>query len=862
MRAAVRTLAVALALLSSVVPGADAASRIKIGGDLVGAASSKPLIQTSHLSTPRMGRAPAGAGAVMVSVRVSGARAAGRVLVGPARARANAAVPFARGATTTGTVLVKVGAGQKVVAWATGGAPRVSVRVTGWVPRTSNVAVPPLGRSAKSASGRVTVIGAKGAPPASDTVVLAVRATKAGTVTTGGGTAVATLRRNGTALIVAAPGSDGTARLGGTAKLTAAVVGWSAAGGELTAAGRPAKLATVRGTKKLVLRGRAGVPFSGVRSVVVAVHGKAGNLLQVVDLDERGAGRVASPGGKATATVVGYVADPGGSRTSYVPRAGTVVLGTGDVVSAGKGTLTLDATAPVPKVGGYVFARVPGEAASAVGHVDAVRRVKGGRRVVSVTPAALDAAFSDYDAHYDGPLTLASGTGDPRSVRRSGFGAKLRFGGGELFECSLGADVPRITSWSLDLEDGTTNLDLDLGAPLIDFSTKGRLVARLGVSGGSRTLECSLAPELKRKLSLLTVPIGSTGFALKLGPALKLSLTSPFAPSSLTATARYVAGFSYIGGKIDGLAAAGAGAAVETPPMTMDLSAGLTATVGPAVVFEGPVTFDPNASVSAGAKIGVGPPDANEEGVLKGPKCIDVTGNGYVEIGARLTLKFWERIKIDGSFAKNFESPGFDLFRGPCWGYIGSITYTRYEVQPVQEYFDTFSTDEGVTLSPKPGFPARFEGNQGNGLAGTVSQPFTWTAYNRSYRRASGGEPSNGCVSERNDGAGSGERPTAFAPAFLFTIRDDISTTDGLFDRDAGTVFLPGTHTGNGSQCLDANSGSSSPASGMAMSGGIGGVYVPTPADPMTLDVLQGTATRDIATVTFDLRRVEVPRAP
>jgi len=774
----------AVCLVMSVVPfKASAAAKTVVGGDVVGLSATrtvlKPVRVTRAVTVPAAsgaGLQASAVGALLVTVEVSGARQGGRVSVGTPGEAGVAVVEYGRGSSSSGSAVVKVGVGGKLTVKASGGAPRVTVKVGGWVPRTSGLVVPPSARGAAVSGGgsnrKVQLTGSSGAPVGSEAVLVALQvqgARKAGTVRLGSSSSMVGSfgRGGGDVLVLARPGADGSLAVGlssGARKVTARVVAWSATGGQLTAAPAATAAGSVSATKRVALRGRFGVPATAVRAVVVSAVSKAGTTLQVVPLDAKGAGRVVSPGGRANVAVQGWIADPGGSSSSYVPRAGTVVLGAGDVVAASTGSLTLDRSSDVPKVGGHVFVRIAAEGASAAGRVTSVTKA-GGRTVLGIEPVSLDKAFSDFDAHYDGPITIASGTGDPRSLRldgrESGFSPRgllgsVPLGTAGIFDCDLGVDVPRITSWSLSLEDGSTYFDLNLGSRSIDFQTKGRLVAKLGLSGGTAEVKCALSDDFKKKLPQIPpIQLGSTPFALKIGPAASITAKAPFGPSEITGTARFAAGFSYIDGRKNVLNAVGVGIDTKTPPGALTLKAGVEASIGPAVVFDGPIRIDPNVSLTAGGKITAGPPEQDSDGQLLGPRCIDITANGFVDLGAQVAIKFFDFLKVDASFsAPPYETPKLNLYKGPCWGYEGSVAYSLTGNNLIPGL--TIAYDQGVTLSMIGGQPARFIGSPGGGY---VVQPYRWSAYNRTKRfyRFNGGD-CNGRLADQAQGSGAGTR--------------------------------------------------------------------------------------------------------
>lgn len=715
---------VALVIALLVGSSTAVAGSTVIPGDVAG--SDLRLLNGARLTAQRVRRVRRPAGAVVLAVRVSGARRTGQVTLGPAGGKLGSAIAYRRDGVTTATAVVKLGRQEKLAVRASGGAPRVSIRATGWFPKTSSVVVPPLARSVTRRGKRFTKLGPAGA----DAVILAVTTTgarRAGTLSLANGAAVASYGRGrNTAIVLAAPSSDGSVTLtarGGKPKLSARLVGWSSAGGQLTAAPAPKVVGTLGGPRKLRLRGRGGIPASSVRSAVVSAQSAAGSLLQVVELDRAGRGRVVSPGGRAKVVAVGWVADPGGAKVSYDAKPGTVVLAAGDVISAGPRSLVLDRTATVPPRGGHVFAAVPGEAGSAVGRVDDVTRERG-RTVLAVSGAPLEHAFERFDVKFDGPTAALASAQAVRASRRtharaSALTTSIPVARKEIVACAIGAGVPLLTDLSLDLEDNNVHFDFNLADRLIDFGIRGRFVAHMGMTGGSTDLKCSLGSALTDKLEL-PILLPGTPFKLRVGPVLSLSAKAP-TEASLTGIARFAAGFSYIDGQSSSYAAAGLGGDVTKPPESLTLKAGAQVSVGPAVVFEAPIEVDPRASIGIGAKVDVGEPEATAAGRLWGPRCVDVTGSGYIDIGPEVTLSFFDAKTVKWEAKKTFESERTPFYRGPCWGLVGSVVFTDTGRQWSGSQWADYN--DQITIQALPGHPARYNGDVTSGM---ISQPLQY----------------------------------------------------------------------------------------------------------------------------------------
>ena len=375
-----------LVMAAAGAPGAAAAQqRVVFAGDIVAQAGSTTLLKPTRLKGTRSimvaGRAELAAGAagsVFVTVRVTNAKGGGRLLLGPAGGSAQSVVVFPKGSMTGGT-LVRVGKGDRITIRATSGAPTVSVTLTAWIPKTSAFVAPraPVSVGAtRGASGakRFTVAGNGSVPADTTAVLLAVRTTrarrpgelKAGPAGSPAAAVAAYGRGESVSLILALPGAGGAVDIrasAGSPVVSAQVVAWAAVPSEVVAATGAKRIGRVRGIVRIKLAGRYGIPATSVRSALVAVFRQGSSTLQVVSLDAAGRGRVSSPGGSATATVVGWLANPGASAVSYLPKAETTILGPGEIVAASEDGILLDRVGHRPegrRVRLRALARCPG----------------------------------------------------------------------------------------------------------------------------------------------------------------------------------------------------------------------------------------------------------------------------------------------------------------------------------------------------------------------------------------------------------------------------------------------------------------------------------------------------------------------
>ena len=108
-----------------------------------------------------------------------------------------------------------------------------------------------------------------------------------------------------------------------------------------------------------------------------------------------------------------------------------------------------------------------------------------------------------------------------------------------------------------------------------------------------------------------------------------------------------------------------------------------------------------SGSMTVGLKFSVGRPES-----MKGPRCLDVTLNPYLQFGAGLVLWLLPDVSVT---IPAWEGAKIPLYQGPCWGFSGSVTYTLTGRVPdcsdpdrgFHEYDESLIT----TLLPQP---ARF----------------------------------------------------------------------------------------------------------------------------------------------------------
>ncbi|HET8970484.1 MAG TPA: hypothetical protein VFN19_05435 [Candidatus Nanopelagicales bacterium] len=675
---------------------------------------------------------PAGAAqSVVLAVTATKAKAAGEVLARPVDGSSQPVLAYPREAAVTGTALVRLGSSGQLQLSATAGRPRLRVDVVGWVPRMAGIVTPTVlagavGAKVTKKTRTVRLAGRHGIPTSASALWVALRTTtkKAGTFAwapAGKAPADGVALAKGTATwaVLMVPNAAGRISLrmsNGKARARLQVLGWALPGSSVHS-GRPGALQRVATGKarKLKVGGRAGVPaaanvaaltLTGDPGTKVTVGGQRVLLgvapASVVVPLTKGKVKVNAKAPKAkkskqrnhakksraAMTVTGWSVDPGDQSVSYVPKTGTHVLGPSDVVSANdSGTVVLEATADRVRAGDFLLVRLR-SGPPRLGRVESVTKVAAGRQQLQLSDnASLADAFADYQGSYHGPASQpvsaahvpASGRmrtagADAVTASRSVLGGVgIALFGGDDWGCSSAVGAVELplqisTSW-----DGDIDLDVSLAARTFDLSVRG--VLTVAITGRtSQTITCSVSASLP-----VEVLLGTTGLAASFGGQASLSYGPEHAGSStavtFTGTTRTYASVWAYGSRSGGTRAMGNFGSVtpsgDRAKLTLEL--GMNVSVGVLGVLQKYLPVRPSAALTVGAAVELGPADShNNSYQLLGPRCLDATGRAFVEVGAGIATDFFPDISV--SIAR-YDSPRKTLYRGPCYGYSGTISF-------------------------------------------------------------------------------------------------------------------------------------------------------------------------------------------
>jgi hypothetical protein len=596
----------------------------------------------------------------------------------------------------------------------------------------------------KGGARAVTVTGVSGVPRTAATVLVQVRvsARKAATValTSTSATPASTARftvpkgiTSWTAVLSPSAAGTLTARTQkAAASVTVRVLAWASGASSVRGPGAPVVLARVapKAVRTLAVSGTAGVPKASAGRTPVALLSVSAPAGSVVRLWSRrsssttpasatvaGTGRpvtVAVPtsstgtvqvqvSGKKAATVhlLGWSTDTAGQKVTMAPRPGTRLLGPQDVRAVAPGSVTLVAAA---KVGELLMINT-GSRGVRYGRVSSAVGAAGGGTTVALSTAALPDGFSEYRVRYRG--AVASATTAMRATaapRPGGKGIGIGLGGSDAWSCSSGVPATSIIGLSIGI-DSDVNLDLSLSDKVLDFSVKGRVTATATLKSGV-SVSCSGQLELP-----VRVPIGATGLALSFGTSGSLTLSSEDDGTGQAATATAV-GAMYAAIYIQGTdvtsdgTASGSGSAAFQKSVSGTLDLGVYASISP--LASELIGIEPSGSLTLGMSLRFGPPQ-----LFRGPRCVDLTLRPYAEIGVALAVDFFPDLSYS---LPRLEGPPVDIYRGPCWGYEGTIGVAFRST--VTGQFSSSDDQRSYTVTMLP-VPALYNGS-------SASQPFAW----------------------------------------------------------------------------------------------------------------------------------------
>jgi hypothetical protein len=267
--------------------------------------------------------------------------------------------------------------------------------------------------------------------------------------------------------------------------------------------------------------------------------------------------------------------------------------------------------------------------------------------------------------------------------------------------------------------------------------------------------------------------------------------------------------------------------------------------------------FGAEVAAEFGPRLNVRRPEENAQGKLMGPHCFDADATVYLTLGANVTIAFF-----DAAVDHDFEAPPVSIFRGPCWGYQGTLSSEYkgdsdgYVLCP--SYCTRNHVNETATITMDSGQPARYN-IHGHNAGYTVSQPHSWTASNGTF--VTHHEMPDGkqiCGGYGSEGTGSGSRPAEDSEFLLF----DGAGYFAFSDFSPGQSPLPGRRWND--VCEDELVWTDGWHNRVIL-GYVGARIENGGLPPSQVPLLSGSITEVDdwgvpRTTTYNLKRVEVPR--
>lgn len=731
-------------------------------------------------------------GSVLLSVASSSAKRSGSVQIRPTGAPGTGTLALSHSTRAVSNLtLVKLGTGGSIQIRGGSAAPRVSVRVIGWVPTTAALSVPERAISlpaltVKGSARTVRVAGTRGVPDGVTSVVLGIRTSHArsGSLalwTRGASTpsrGIAFTSSTQTSFSVVRPDSSGSVSLRalrGQASVSLQILGWSSGATTLKAPSKPTG-PRVKSTSKsyLTVAGASGIS-SSARAVAVTINApkgwrvkvwsttstrspillstvSTGTAVQVwvrVPSNKKVAFQAKAPTRtRATATVMlgGYVDSTGSQVLSVSPKPDTRMLSSGDIVAQHDGgVVDLAASSGGAQVGDYLFIR-PATGASYLGQVTSAEARPGGvTRVALRNVDSMSEAFTEFDAQFTGavqdsqqlaPNLVSTLEGGPTGVAgAAGPGSiGLSFLESKHWNCSVGVDPSQLISVRVAYE-GDVNLDMSLSERSIDFSAKGAFSITFSFLGGS-SVSCSVSGDLP-----FHPPLGATGLALNFGGEGQVQVTNPSNDDggafSITGGIRAYVGFYYIAGEDGGASTANPFAVFrgsDERETTGQFSLGIVLGVGPAPVPGLSRAVEASVGITIGVTFAVANPDPADDPyhrTLRGARCIDLNASWFVKVGAQAAIALAPDLNLEIPIK---ESDPVRLYAGPCYGYTGTITFEA-NISDIPsgctaEYCpvtDTFVRTLTRTLVGTAADFGRFSSPIYGAWGAPISHPYTWT---------------------------------------------------------------------------------------------------------------------------------------
>lgn len=524
------------------------------------------------------------------------------------------------------------------------------------------------------------------------------------------------------------------------------------------------------------------------------------------------------------------------------------MLEPGTITDAGDGTLTLAPGTVAPEPGHYLYGAESPTSGAYLVRVTGVTEEADGSLVVQGEDASAQDAFDEFKVSYDGPLSQAG--------QRRGASVGIKFS--DYFSCSWAPEDSNnlLPDIDLYLVDPVVHFDVDVTEGSMDFMLKGALQGTLGMTLRQQVSCTATVP-------IAEYPLGTTGIAVGLSgkATLGFEVDEPDGQQhtfSSTRTLRAAAGYSVYGGEANDLTAGSVDTTVDTDGVKASLSLGLSAAVKFKLVG-GAVAAD--ASAEFGTELALERPPVEDEAPMLGPHCFDANNRLYVKVGAKATFAFF----ATAGASKTFETDPVGIYRGPCWGYEGTVTFTVTGRAAPGSYSCTYwngcpgyDWNQKATLTMITTTPARFK------YGAYASQLHNWSATNKNVELAEF-EP-NTCVV----GAVDGFDTQSVDQSSLVFHSEGVSAfgtwgSAGLSGSSWHNDTYPVTCGGNRVEYEGAPAVSLTWYYPWGSATHYNRLFAGRPSTPASRPVLQGTVVgseggESVATVVYDLKRIEIAR--